>query len=141
MKLPSSSMSCRITGAYLSTGENLNSRKIPSTTSVDECINADAGVGASIASGNQTNSRNCAHFVAAAANSENIITVGVVISDMLYSRLLQSYMVCGIKVKMEPRASVVDIVYNSHAIINSQKSPKRFNAAVLVIACVVRILV
>lgn len=34
--------------------ENLNIKKTPATTSVDECMRAEAGVGASIASGNQT---------------------------------------------------------------------------------------
>lgn len=43
-----------------------NNKKTPITTKVDECINAEAGVGASIASGNQTNKRNCAHLQKAA---------------------------------------------------------------------------
>jgi hypothetical protein len=34
--------------------ENLIIKKTPATTSVDEWISAEAGVGASIASGNQT---------------------------------------------------------------------------------------
>jgi hypothetical protein len=38
--------------------ENLITRNIPATTKVDEWINADAGVGASIASGNQTCAKN-----------------------------------------------------------------------------------
>jgi hypothetical protein len=38
-------------------------RKIPATTSVDEWISAEAGVGASIASGNQTWEKNCAALI------------------------------------------------------------------------------
>jgi hypothetical protein len=44
--------------------ENLITKKIPATTSVDEWINADAGVGASIASGSHTCEKNCAAFIA-----------------------------------------------------------------------------
>jgi hypothetical protein len=33
---------------------NLITKKIPATTRVEECMSADAGVGASIASGNHT---------------------------------------------------------------------------------------
>lgn len=43
--------------------ENLITKKIPATTSVDEWIRADAGVGASIASGSQTWEKNCAAFI------------------------------------------------------------------------------
>lgn len=73
-----------------STGEKRKSMKIPITTSVDECISADAGVGASIASGNQTNSKNCAHFVAAAPNIANSITVGMVTSNKKLLNILGS---------------------------------------------------
>ena len=38
-------------------------RKTPAITSVDEWIKAEAGVGASIASGNQTWKKNCAAFI------------------------------------------------------------------------------
>jgi hypothetical protein len=38
--------------------ENLITKKIPATTRVEECINAEAGVGASIASGNHTCEKN-----------------------------------------------------------------------------------
>ena len=38
-------------------------RKTPATTRVDEWIRADAGVGASIASGNQTWAKNCAALI------------------------------------------------------------------------------
>lgn len=38
-------------------------KKIPATTRVDEWISAEAGVGASIASGNQTCEKNCAAFI------------------------------------------------------------------------------
>ena len=43
--------------------ENLITKNIPATTSVDEWINAEAGVGASIASGNQTWEKNWAAFI------------------------------------------------------------------------------
>lgn len=43
--------------------ENLMIKNIPATTSVDECIKAEAGVGASIASGNQTWEKNWAAFI------------------------------------------------------------------------------
>lgn len=62
------------------TEEKRNIRKIPITTSVEECISADAGVGASIASGNQTNNKNCAHLQDAATKIEKIITVDDVTS-------------------------------------------------------------
>jgi hypothetical protein len=38
-------------------------RKTPATTSVEEWIRAEAGVGASIASGNQTWEKNCAALI------------------------------------------------------------------------------
>jgi hypothetical protein len=38
-------------------------KKTPATTSVDECISAEAGVGASIASGNHTWEKNWAAFI------------------------------------------------------------------------------
>lgn len=38
-------------------------KKTPATTSVDEWIRAEAGVGASIASGNHTWKKNCAAFI------------------------------------------------------------------------------
>jgi hypothetical protein len=38
--------------------ENRKIKNIPATTNVDEWINADAGVGASIASGNHTWNKN-----------------------------------------------------------------------------------
>jgi len=43
--------------------ENLITRKTPATTRDDEWISAEAGVGASIASGNQTWKKNCAAFI------------------------------------------------------------------------------
>lgn len=43
--------------------ENRITKNIPATTSVDEWINAEAGVGASIASGNHTWEKNCAAFI------------------------------------------------------------------------------
>ena len=43
--------------------ENLITKNIPATTSVDEWIRAEAGVGASIASGNQTWEKNWAAFI------------------------------------------------------------------------------
>jgi len=44
--------------------ENLIIKKTPATTSVEEWINAEAGVGASIASGNHTWKKNCAALMA-----------------------------------------------------------------------------
>ena len=44
--------------------ENRITRKTPATTNVEECINAEAGVGASIASGNHTWKKNWAAFIA-----------------------------------------------------------------------------
>jgi len=38
-------------------------KNTPATTNVDEWISADAGVGASIASGNHTCEKNCAAFI------------------------------------------------------------------------------
>ena len=43
--------------------ENLIIKKTPATTSVDEWISAEAGVGASIASGNQTWAKNWAALI------------------------------------------------------------------------------
>jgi hypothetical protein len=43
--------------------ENLITKKTPATTNVDECISAEAGVGASIASGSQTWAKNCAALI------------------------------------------------------------------------------
>ena len=43
--------------------ENLIIKKIPAITNVDEWIKAEAGVGASIASGNQTWKKNWAAFI------------------------------------------------------------------------------
>ena len=43
--------------------ENLITRNTPATTKVDEWISAEAGVGASIASGNHTCAKNCAALI------------------------------------------------------------------------------
>jgi len=43
--------------------ENRITRNTPATTSVEEWISAEAGVGASIASGNHTCEKNCAAFI------------------------------------------------------------------------------
>jgi hypothetical protein len=43
--------------------ENRIIRKTPATTRVEECISAEAGVGASIASGNHTCEKNWAAFI------------------------------------------------------------------------------
>jgi hypothetical protein len=43
--------------------ENLITKKTPATTRVEEWIKAEAGVGASIASGNQTWKKNWAAFI------------------------------------------------------------------------------
>jgi hypothetical protein len=43
--------------------ENLITKKTPATTKVDECMSAEAGVGASMASGNQTWKKNCAALI------------------------------------------------------------------------------
>ena len=45
-------------------------KKIPATTRVEEWIKAEAGVGASIASGNQTCEKNCAAFIVPERDSE-----------------------------------------------------------------------
>ena len=45
------------------TVENRITKKTPATTRVEEWIRAEAGVGASIASGNQTWEKNCAPFI------------------------------------------------------------------------------
>ena len=45
------------------TTENLIIKNTPATTRVDEWIRAEAGVGASIASGNQTCEKNWAAFI------------------------------------------------------------------------------
>jgi len=46
-------------------------KNIPATTKVDECIRADAGVGASMASGSQTCEKNCAAFIAPEVTRQN----------------------------------------------------------------------
>ena len=46
-------------------------RKIPATTRVDEWINAEAGVGASIASGSHTCEKNCAAFIPPEVTKQN----------------------------------------------------------------------
>ena len=43
--------------------EKRKMRKTPATTNVDEWMSADAGVGASIASGSQTWEKNCAALI------------------------------------------------------------------------------
>ena len=45
-------------------------KKTPATTRVDEWIRAEAGVGASIASGSHTWARNCAAFIPPVNTSE-----------------------------------------------------------------------
>ena len=51
--------------------ENRITKKIPATTSVDECIRAEAGVGASIASGSHTCEKNWAAFIAPEVTRQN----------------------------------------------------------------------
>ena len=45
-------------------------KKTPATTKVEEWISAEAGVGASIASGNQTCEKNCAAFIPPESTNE-----------------------------------------------------------------------
>ena len=46
-------------------------KKTPATTNVDEWISAEAGVGASIASGNQTWKKNWAAFITPEVTKQN----------------------------------------------------------------------
>ena len=50
---------------------NLIIKKTPATTKVEEWINAEAGVGASIASGSQTWKKNCAALIAPEVTRQN----------------------------------------------------------------------
>ena len=56
-------------------------KNIPATTSVEECINADAGVGASIASGSHTCEKNWAAFIAPEVTKQNENNVKKWIAD------------------------------------------------------------
>jgi hypothetical protein len=51
--------------------ENLIIKKTPATTKVDEWMSAEAGVGASIASGNQTWKKNCAALITPEVTKQN----------------------------------------------------------------------
>ena len=51
--------------------ENLITKKIPATTSVEEWIKADAGVGASMASGSHTCEKNWAAFILPEVTRQN----------------------------------------------------------------------
>ena len=51
--------------------ENLIIKKTPATTRVDEWIKAEAGVGASMASGNQTWKKNCAALMIPQVTKQN----------------------------------------------------------------------
>jgi hypothetical protein len=53
--------------------ENRTNKKTPAETNVAECINADAGTGASMESGNQTWKPNCADFIKADSIKKNVI--------------------------------------------------------------------
>src|SRR5664279_1644641 len=56
-------------GDILKTGNNLATRNTPATTIVAACINADTGVGPSMASGNQICKGNIALFPAPPINT------------------------------------------------------------------------
>ena len=51
--------------------ENLITKKTPATTRVEEWIKAEAGVGASMASGNQTWKKNWAAFITPEVTKQN----------------------------------------------------------------------
>ena len=51
--------------------ENLIIKKTPATTKVEEWISAEAGVGASIASGSHTWKKNCAAFITPEVTRQN----------------------------------------------------------------------
>jgi hypothetical protein len=51
--------------------ENRIIKNTPATTRVEECISAEAGVGASIASGSQTCARNCAALIPPDTTKQN----------------------------------------------------------------------
>jgi len=53
--------------------ENRSNKKIPAETKVAECINADAGTGASIESGNQICIPNCADLIKAQIKKKKLI--------------------------------------------------------------------
>lgn len=65
--------------------ENRKHRYTPIITSVDVCIRAEHGVGASIASGNQIKKNNCADFKHTHKNNKmfRIIIVEICIDKML----------------------------------------------------------
>ena len=117
-----------------------NSIKTPITTSVEECIKADAGVGASMASGNHTKSTNCAHLQEAAINIHNISNLTVVNSKKYANSSDDCKSKPRIVEKMIDSASVPKIDVISTSAINIQKSLKRPIEYVRDTACVVRTL-
>ena len=62
-----------IDGASSYRGEHLATRNTPAVTIVAACINAETGVGPSMASGNQVCRRNCADFPIAPIKSRKHI--------------------------------------------------------------------
>ena len=61
------------TSEYSKIGEHLTTRNTPAVTIVAACINADTGVGPSMASGNHVCKNNCADFPIAPINKNTQI--------------------------------------------------------------------
>lgn len=69
VRAPRHSEAVRIFWLFCIKGESRMRRKMPATTMVLECSNADTGVGPSIADGNHGWRPNCADFPAAATSN------------------------------------------------------------------------
>src|SRR5882757_499947 len=68
--IPTHDTSSNAGGDIVNTGNNLATKKTPATTMVAACINAETGVGPSIASGNQMCKGNIALFPAPPINTK-----------------------------------------------------------------------
>jgi hypothetical protein len=68
VKVPSIVITVNAVGAYSNNGEHRINKKTPAVTNVAAWINAETGVGPSIASGNHVCKPNCADFPTAPPN-------------------------------------------------------------------------
>lgn len=75
VKAPSQLIIIKPVELYSSKGDNLINKYTPAVTIVAACINADTGVGPSIADGSHTCRPNCADFAIAPINTHIVIIV------------------------------------------------------------------
>jgi hypothetical protein len=127
---PINVINVKIVGAYSNIGEHLINRKTPAVTIVAACINADTGVGPSIASGNHVCKPICADFPIAPINNNKQIIFKI---PNLYPTNITALLIKkGTKPKIAANSTVLKVLYNAIIPIVNAKSLILFTISALI---------